>query len=286
MISVTDLSTLNYCSRKLFLSKVLGIKEPAKKTTLLGTMHHEALEIASSYLQRIVGSTSKGMEKQEIFELFYSHYLPIAEDLKDRYLGAIVSFGVLPEEVSSSLKKTLRNEAFFMAARTKRYMESTGLYGDELFLKMPKVISEIRLKSEKMGLTGRIDRAEFGQESIMIYEMKTGKSPISGVWPGHRTQIMAYMLLVKEEFKKDTAAIVYYIDSNESKEIKFNSFMAFEIGKLIENAKSLIRQRKLPEITQNRNKCLSCGLREKCHDQALMGAMMKDIMAQTTLEMV
>lgn len=48
MLSVTDLSTFEYCPRKLFINKVLGLKEPYNINTIKGIILHKVIEKISN----------------------------------------------------------------------------------------------------------------------------------------------------------------------------------------------------------------------------------------------
>src|SRR3989344_8222028 len=54
LINVTTLTAYHYCSRKLFLDKVLGIKEPPSKHLVLGAIMHDFVEAASNAEEELV----------------------------------------------------------------------------------------------------------------------------------------------------------------------------------------------------------------------------------------
>jgi len=50
----------------------------------------------------------------------------------------------------------------------------------------PILISEQRIGSDKLQLKGIVDRIEVYENGYVPVELKTGKIPKEGVWPGHR----------------------------------------------------------------------------------------------------
>ena len=49
-------------------------------------------------------------------------------------------------------------------------------------------------------ITDRRCQVEVRAESLLPIELKTGKSPKEGVWPGHRVQLSAYVMLLEDNF--------------------------------------------------------------------------------------
>ena len=74
-ISVSLLSTYLYCSRKLFLQKVLMLEEPPKESLVLGTIRHETYDQINKNEEDIVVSITKRLELKEIQELYKKEYL-------------------------------------------------------------------------------------------------------------------------------------------------------------------------------------------------------------------
>jgi len=58
-ISVSTLSAYIYCSRKLFLQRVLALEEPPKESLVLGTLRHEIYDFINLSEERIVKSIAK-----------------------------------------------------------------------------------------------------------------------------------------------------------------------------------------------------------------------------------
>ena len=44
---------------------------------------------------------------------------------------------------------------------------------------------------------------EIYENGYVPIELKTGKMPKEGVWPGHKVQIAAYSMLIEEKFKTE-----------------------------------------------------------------------------------
>ena len=76
-ISVSLLSSYLYCSRKLFLEKVLLLKEPPKESIVMGSIRHETYDKINKTEEGIVTSITKKTALDKIQELYKQKYLAI-----------------------------------------------------------------------------------------------------------------------------------------------------------------------------------------------------------------
>ena len=75
-----------------------------------------------------------------------------------------------------------------------------------------------------------MDRIEvYGSEYVPV-EIKTGRVPRAGVWPDHRLQVAAYMMLINEKFNSEVKeGLVRYVKENQTRQISYNPFMEHEV---------------------------------------------------------
>jgi CRISPR-associated protein Cas4 len=149
------------------------------------------------------------------------------------------------------------------------FMLENKVYGNELWEKLtPKILSELKVESESLQLRGIVDRVEIYERGYVPIELKTGKMPKEGMWPGHRIQIAAYTLLLEEKFNKEIKeCFVNYLDAGARRQLTMNPFMKEEIIELVNEIQNLLEKKNIPTYTENRNKCVNCGLKERCHDE-------------------
>ena len=173
----------------------------------------------------------------------------------------------LYKEIWPLLKQESKSRAEYLAQLIKEHQ----VYGLELLNKLPEAEPEHKIYSEKYNLIGIIDRIEFIDNSPVPIELKTGSMPYEGVWPGHRIQLAAYALLVEEKFNaRVPEGYVFYLDYNEKRRISFNPFIKSEVIELIEKVDSMIKDKEIPDLPENTNKCVSCGLKHICHNEEVM----------------
>jgi len=236
------LSSYLYCPRKLFLQKILAVEEPPKESTVLGSLRHEIYDFINQSEEKIVTSITKKIQYNELISL-YKHFY--SEALRERVIKNKSRIKEVNLDIVDVFKRTwplILEEAEIRANNIFNFIQKYNIYGQELWEKLtPKIISEISIWSDKLQLIGKIDRIEKYENSYVPIELKTGKIPKDGVWPGHRIQIAAYAMLLEEKFKIEVKeGFVNYLDAKETRHIAINPFMKEEIMNLVKEVQELL----------------------------------------------
>lgn len=271
LISVSMLSSYSYCKRKLFLDKVLGIREEPKASVTKGTIRHKCYEEFTRIEPEIILSITKQDLLDDIKRKYSTAFSKILRQaiLLSKY--SLKSLDINPLQLYKEVWPLISEEAEIRAAEVWNLIQTHLVYGYELLNKLPTAEPEYKIISNKLNLIGVIDRIEFIDNFPVPIELKSGKTPNEGVWPNHKIQLIAYSLLIEEKYEKPVKeGYVFYLDKNEKRRIVFNPFMKSEIIDLIGKVNSLLEQKTAPELPKNTNKCVSCGLRQICHDEEQM----------------
>ena len=276
-ISVSLLSSYLYCSRKLFLEKVLLLEEPPKESIVMGSIRHEAYDSINKTEEEIVTSITKKATIESIESLYKQKYLAILRK-------AIVSSKKRLEEANLNMldayKKSfsfITDEAGARAGNVFSFIQSNNVYGQELWERLtPKIISELRVESETLRLKGIIDQVHVYNDEYVPFELKTGRTPNDGVWPSHRIQLAAYSLLLQEHISKPIKeGFVVYLDTKEKRHIAINPYMKEEVKQVVDEVISLLESRELPDFCNNENKCRKCGLKSTCYNEEEVSNLLK-----------
>ena len=278
-ISVSMLSSYLFCSRKLFLQQVLALKEPPKESTVLGSLRHEIYDFINKSEEKIITSIK---EKIQYAELFTKYKIFYSKSLREKIIKNKSRIKGVNLDIVEVFKKTWPLILEEAESRTKNifdFIQKHDIYGQKLWESLtPKVMSEIRIESDSLQLKGIVDKVEIYDTCYVPIELKTGKMPKEGVWPGHRIQLVAYALLIEEKFNTNVKeGFVHYLDEKQSRRIAFNPFMKEEIINLVKEVQELLKNQDIPDYCQNRNKCTTCGLRETCYNEAEVSTLLSEI---------
>jgi len=278
-ISVSMLSSYLFCSRKLFLQKVLGLEEPPKESIVLGSLRHEIYDFINQGEEKIVTSIKEKIQYNELLGKYKNFYSKILREkiIKNKSRMKEVNLDIV--DVFKRSWPLVLTEAETRAKNISDFIQKYNVFGQDLWEKLtPKIISEHRIHSEKLQLKGIIDRIEIYDEGYVPIELKTGKMPKEGVWPGHRIQIAAYAMLIEEKFKTSVKeGFIQYLDAKETRRISINPFMKQEIINLVKEVQDLLENKDIPNYCENRNKCTNCGLRETCYNESEVSTLLSEL---------
>ena len=248
IVSATDLTSYLFCPRKLYGRKVLKIIEPTNKAMILGTVRHAVHDTIGKMQELLVRQISKETTDNEISELYKKNYL---KALKKTILGhqnALQAVDLAPGDVFVDVWPFIQDEATIDAQTTRDLALSLKIYGEQLLDVMPKSISEYHVSSKALELKGIVDRIDIKDSQYIPYELKTGRSPREGVWPGHKIQVGVYELLLQEAFNQPvTEGYVRYLDIRSDRAVMMNPFLEEEVKKLVRDVQILLESDELPE---------------------------------------
>lgn len=267
MLNVTDLSSFLYCQRKLYLSKVIKIPPPPKDVMLKGTVKHEVIEKLNQSEKQIIQNITKPLSDVQIVDIYKKNYKSIFLRTLEKYNKSLLSFNINPKLFFENAWPIYENEAKFRGTSVANFIHTTKLLGKDLWNNIePKLISELKIISKELRLKGKIDKIEVYKNKIIPVEMKSGKLPNYGVWPGNKIQLIAYCLLSQEYFNKPvTKGYIHYIDHNEKRKVQLNPFSKIEVLDTRDKIFKMIENKTPPEILNN-NKCTNCQLKEQCYN--------------------
>ncbi|MBW3003170.1 CRISPR-associated protein Cas4 [Candidatus Woesearchaeota archaeon] len=267
MISVTKLSSYLYCPRKIYLTDVLKLEEPPKDSLVKGTIRHSTFEKINDIEESIITSIGSSFDIKQVLNLYVRHF-------SSALRSSIMENKHRLRQVSLPLIKAYREIwPHFMRESQQRslnifnFMTENNLFGSQLWASLfPKIKSEIRINSETLELKGIIDQLHVYPDKVIPVELKTGKAPSQGVWPGHKIQVAAYILLFNEKFSTSIKnGIVKYLDYDKEEQITMNPFLKEEIIDIKDKVKALLKSSEPPIRCLNTNKCSACSLKAQCY---------------------
>ncbi len=262
LISVTDLSAYKWCPRALYLKLVLGLREPAKPVMVLGSIRHNVYDEANKKEEELVKQIGSSLQRQEILQIFAREYEKALNYSVYRNGAQLQQLGMDKETVTEGLKPAVAAQAEKRADEILGFATANNVFGEALWESLkPKVITEMSVRSSRLRLKGKVDRIEvYGSEYVPV-EIKTGRAPSEGVWPDHRIQVSAYMLLLKDNGIKVREGLVKYVAANQTRQIVMNPFMEYEVTGLVNEVFGLIESKNVPEYCGS-EKCGVCSLGE------------------------
>ncbi|MDO5579549.1 MAG: type I-MYXAN CRISPR-associated endonuclease Cas1 [Planctomycetia bacterium] len=132
-----------------------------------------------------------------------------------------------------------------------------------------KLMTQVELTGEKLGLTGKIDCLCRRNGTLIPYEHKRGKSRrIDGnpaAWSSDAIQVSAYGLLLEEARKMEVkeGRIRYHAD-NQTVRVPLDDTMRKTVFDLIAEGRRLRASTERPPVTPHEKRCIRCSLAAVC----------------------
>lgn len=267
MIPVSLLSSYLYCPRRIFLERVLEIKAPPAPPTFKGTVKHRVYDLVNKNEQGIVTQIKSFISFNDVFSLYRKNYYRVLSNTILELKPKLKELEIDPMQLFHSSWQIFLKEAKSRALNVFRFIKTNKILGQELWEKLtPKYLTELSVKSESLNLIGIIDKVEINKDNYTPIELKSGMPPKTGVWPGNKIQLTAYILMLKEKFGNSSQGCIYYIDSDIKREVVINPFSQQEVTKVRDNILELFKSKVPPKICENKNKCTNCALKEQCYN--------------------
>jgi len=119
---------------------------------------------------------------------------------------------------------------------------------------------EVDLRSEKLRLSGRLDRLAPGCTPSLI---RTGQAPDEGVWKKDRLMLAGYALLLAETYgKRINRGLVEYPRSGIIRPVQIHSIDRARVLRIRDRVR-LIHEGQLPDRPEDA-RCIDCRTRENC----------------------
>jgi len=238
----------------------------------MGTIRHETLEKASEIEEGMVSKITTFLDIQEIVDIYKRQYIGLLRKVISNHKKSLAKVNIDTLEAFKRSLPSILVQSQSRASNVHHFMSSHKVVAEELWDKLtPKISSEVRIESDELQLKGIIDQIHHYPDQDVPFELKTGKAPLQGVWPGHKIQLIAYTMMLEDKFNKHVdGGYIHYLDINEKRKITINPFMKEEVKQLTQEVIELLGNRLLPDFVDNRNKCKSCGLRDDCYNNNKM----------------
>jgi len=148
----------------------------------------------------------------------------------------------------------------------KELRRKDAIYYSPDFLGAEKILF-VNLSSSKLGLTGQLDCIIKTVEGEFIpVDYKNMESDKGKVWMDHKYQLVAYGLLVEENYSTVVKRVfINYIPEKLILKVEITPNMKTHVKRVIGHIKRIIKDETLPPIRVAKNKCAGgCGHKQIC----------------------
>jgi CRISPR-associated protein Cas4 len=272
MIAVSLLSSYDYCARKLFLEQVLKLVAIPREAVVKGSIRHSMHDRTCKAEENFIKSIKKELNYNEIIDKYKKLHSDILKETIVRNKSKLSELKISLTDFFKESWPLALQESQHKALNLHEFMKKNKVFGDDLWKQLsPKIESEFYIASEDLMLKGVIDQLEVYDNKIVRevvpYELKTGSAPREGVWPGHKIQAGAYIMLLEKNKMFVRDAFVKYLDINEARAVVMNPFLEKKVLDTRDLVIQLFKSKEIPATCDNKTKCASCQLKEHCFNE-------------------
>lgn len=232
-VRISDLGLYLRCPRQVYFQA-------------LGHLALEKTNRVHSLLLRELALSFSAMEPGADIEMW------LANRLKTAQLELPI---IYPGEIDPN---DLRKAAGELKLQIPEMAESYAPWLDQI---LPSVL-EVDLRSERLGLSGRLDRLVEKDHPIPSI-IRTGRPPKQGVWKSERIRLAGYAVLLEDaRGERIDSGLVEYPFAGEIRQVKIRSIDRSRMLRIRDRIRQ-INDGRLPERPKSAP-CDKCRLEEKC----------------------
>jgi len=262
LINVSDLNKYSFCPRIIYLSKVLKLKPKPSAEIEKGLIGHAIRKELSLRQAKIIG---KVKSIDEIKFILLKELEDILDDIPHIYKDKLETIDL--EEYMPKVKPEILSEIEIMQKRLTTMIKKFGI--DESLRRVTPWKIEFSIRSEKLKLSGRIDKVMKEKEIYIPIEIKTGTPP-EFTWEGDKLQTCGYGILLEDKFnKKVPYGFVEYTRIQENRPVLMTEKLRREVIYTRDKILEILNGKVIPKVSNfsNERKCKNCSFREKCYIQ-------------------
>lgn len=258
-IHVSSLSKYEFCPRTIYLEKVEGIRPAPSIEKEKGLVGHAIRKELSLRQARVIKRIS---DAADIESFLLAEFDTIVSEAPHIYREKLDLLDY--DKYMRELKPEITAEIKLLTKHLAALIDEIGL--EKACAKLTPIKVEYTIRSESLGLSGRVDKIMMDDENPIPVEIKTGKA-CERVWAGDRLQVCGYVLLTEEEFGKHIPyGYVEYTKISEKKPVLATEKLRRQVLETRDEINEILAG-KIPEICPHGSgkKCETCGFKENCY---------------------
>ena len=261
MMNISSIKTHMYCPMKLYIQNHIDVEEN-KDYQLAIEIKKLKIDI-QDLIQKNMRKIRKEMDLIEIEEILFENINSYIESTADSIKS--MNLGISDEQISGII-----DDAYFnikiKALKTKQAMSILDKHAFEIIdLFFQNCMYSYLLKDSSLELIGMCDKIEIIDGKYYPVTIKSSNPPIKGVWDQDAIELVAYAILLEEEF--DTEVFVGFVDYEkigDRRPVVMDVNLRKGLFDVIREVKEITDNKRLPNVKKNNKKCKKCEYKDIC----------------------
>ena len=261
MINISSIKLHMYCPMKLYIQTHVDKNE---KNDYQLNIEIKKLKIdIQDLIQKNMRKIKKDMSILEIERILSNNIDAYIESTADTIKSMDLS--IEPSQINEIIDDTYFNIKI-NAIKLKQVMsildKDAHAIKDMFF---PNSMYSYLLKDSQLELIGICDKIEIIDGKYYPISIKSSNPPLKGVWDENAIELVAYAILIEEEFDTEVyVGFVNYEKIGDKRPVIMDVNLRKGLFEVIREVKEITENKKLPKIRKNVKKCENCEYNEIC----------------------
>lgn len=263
MIKLSSIKQHMYCPMKLYHETHINQSEN-KDYRLAIEIKKLKIDI-QDLIQKNMRKVKKEMVISEIenvlSENIDSHIRSTTKAIKSMSLGLETSqINEMIDNAYIKIKITALKTKQAMTLFDKNAHEITDMF-------FPNCMYSYLIKDSSLDVIGICDKIEIVDGKYYPILIKSGRPPLKGVWDQDAIELVAYAILIEEEFRTDVyVGFVDYEKIGDRRPVVMDVDLRKAYFDVIREVKEIIENKKMPNVKRSPKKCEKCEYRDICKE--------------------
>ena len=261
MINLSSIKQHMYCPMKLYIKTHVD-KNENEDYQLAIEIKKLKIDIRDM-IQKNMRKIKKDMSIQEIEKILSEN----VDSYIESSINAIKSMdlGLETERINEIVDNTYYNIKItaLKIKQTMLILDKNAFAIIDMFF--PNCMYSYLLKDKQLELIGICDKIEIIDGKYYPVTLKSTNPPIKGVWDQDAIELVAYAILLEEEF--DTEVFVGFVDYEkigDRRPVVMDVNLRKALFNVMHEVKEIIDNKKLPKVKKSIKKCEKCEYKDIC----------------------
>lgn len=261
MMKVSSIKQYMYCPMKLYIETHVDMNEN-KGYQLAMEIKKLKIDI-QDLIKKNMRKVQKDMQISEIENTLSQSIDPYIESTTKSIKS--MNLGLENGHINEIIDNTYYNIKI-TALKIKQAMTILDRHAFEIMdTFFPNCMYSYHIKDKELDMVGVCDKIEIIDGKNYPVLLKSSNPPLKGVWDSDAIELVAYAILIEEEFEKDVyVGFVDYEKIGDRRPVVMDVNIRKEFFDIIREVKEIIDNKKKPNVKKHSKKCEKCEYEDIC----------------------
>ncbi len=261
MINISSIKTHMYCPMKLYIQNHVDLNKNSdfQLAIEIKKLKIDILDLIQKNMRKIKKDMSMAQIEHALSQNIDSYIKSTADAIISMDLGLDnAQINQIIDDAYFNIKITALKIKQAMTILDKNAFEIIDMF-------FPNSMYSYLLKDPQLELIGMCDKIEIIDGKYYPVAIKSSTPPIKGVWDQDAIELVAYAILLEEEFETEVfVGFVDYEKIGDRRPVVMDVNLRKGLFDVMREVKEITDNKKLPNVRKNPRKCGNCEYSDIC----------------------